>query len=82
MEKCLDNCRQLRQMSDRLFEYFMAFRREEEERCDRETFDAGELFLQFISENIFLLEEEGYTFRLDIMQETAQVEALSLIHIF
>ena len=75
VEKCLDNCRQLRQMSDRLFEYFMAFRREEEERCDRETFDAGELFLQFISENIFLLEEEGYTFRLDIMQETAQVEA-------
>lgn len=75
VEKCLDNCRQLKQMSDRLFEYFMAFRKEEEEHCDMETFDAGELFLQFISENIFLLEEEGYTFRLDIMQEKVQVKA-------
>ena len=75
VDKCLDNCRQLKQMSDRLFDYFMAFRREEDETCETELFDAGELFLQFISENIFLLEEDGYTFHLEMMQEKAAVKA-------
>lgn len=74
--KCLETCKQIKQMSDRLFEYFMAYRTQEEPvSCELEEFDAGELFLQFISENTFLLEEEGFIFQLRIPELKVKIKA-------
>lgn len=75
VDKCLDTCKQIKGMSDRLFDYFFAFRREEPEACGLEVFDAGELFLQFISENTFLLEEDGFCFRIEIPEEKSRIKA-------
>lgn len=76
VEKCLDTCRQIRKMSDRLFEYFMAFQGEEEPvDCVLEEYDAGELFLQFLNENAFLLKEEGYRFALQLSEVPVRIRA-------
>lgn len=75
VNKCLDTCKQIKVMSDRLFDYFFAFPGEETKSCRLETFDAGELFLQFISENAFLLEEEGYCFHIEMPKEKTGTQA-------
>lgn len=75
VNKCLDTCKQIKIMSDRLFDYFFAFRGEETESCGLEPFDARELFLQFISENTFLLEEDGFCFHVEMPDEKTDTQA-------
>lgn len=69
IEKCLDNGRQIKVLSDRLFEYFLAFDRNNQSLQQREKVDALELFMQFITEHTMYLEEQGFHFVLHEPEE-------------
>ncbi len=59
----LNTCNQIKEMSDRLFEYFLAFDPHPERPADKlEEFDGMELFLQIIMEHIIPLQNQGFTF--------------------
>ena len=55
---------QIKDMADKLFEYFLVYS-SEWERPDMETADADGLFQQFWGEYAFSLESEGFTVELD-----------------
>lgn len=85
LEKCLSNCRQIKQMSDRLFEYFLAYSRgSEAETAELSPFDGLEIFSQIISEHSILLEEKGFRFRLSMPETpfTVRVNPDCLFRIF
>lgn len=74
VEKCLATCEQMKQMSDRLFEYFLAFKSDMgEPEMELEEFDGIELFMQLISEKTLLMEEEGFTFTISVSETDFKV---------
>ena len=74
LDKVLENGKQIKMLSDRLFEYFLAFDRNTESLQQRERADALELFLQLITEHTMYLEEQGFTFLLDEPEEQFFIE--------
>lgn len=65
--KCLTVCKQLGEMSNNLFAYFLPFHtRAEESAVFLETYDGMEFLMQMLTEQIANLEEKGLRFELDI----------------
>lgn len=70
MDKYVDNalntCQQIKEMSDRLFEYFLAFDPNPERSAESlEEFDGVELFMQIIAELSLPLEAQGFSFEIE-----------------
>lgn len=85
VEKCLATCEQMKQMTDRLFEYFLAFKGDmDEPEMELEEFDGLELFMQLISEKTLLMEEDGFTFTISVSETDFKVNICisSLFRIF
>jgi signal transduction histidine kinase len=74
LDKAIENGKQIKILSDRLFEYFLAFDRNTESLQQREVVDALELFMQLITEHTMYLEEIGFQFLLDEPEEQFFVE--------
>lgn len=70
----LDTCHQIKEMSDRLFEYFLAFD-PHPERPDEalDEFDGVELFMQLISELSIPLESNGLSFEIEDPMDTFKI---------
>ena len=66
-KKCLDKSYQIKSMSDKLFEYFTAFKNpEQREGMGVEMYEDGfQLLAQMIAENVYALEDKGYIFETD-----------------
>lgn len=63
VQTALDTCHQIKEMSDRLFEYFLAFDPHPERSKDTlTTYDGMEYFMQIIGELSLPLIEHGFTF--------------------
>ena len=70
----LDTCLQIKEMSDRLFEYFLAFDPHPERPAEAlEEFDGVELFMQLISELSLPLESKGLSFEIEDSMETFMI---------
>lgn len=85
VEKCLATCEQMKHMSDRLFEYFLAFKSDmDEPEIELEQYDGLELFMQLISEKTLLMEEDGFTFTISVAETDFKVNVSisSLFRIF
>lgn len=85
VEKCLATCKQMKQMTDRLFEYFVAFKSDmDEPENEMKEFDGLELFMQLISEKTLLMEEEEFSFAVSVPEKDFKVEVCisSLFRIF
>ena len=67
IKKCLDKSYQIKSMSDKLFEYFTAFKNpEQREGMGVEMYEDGfQLLAQMIAENVYALEDKGYIFETD-----------------
>ncbi|SDB29311.1 Signal transduction histidine kinase [Pseudobutyrivibrio sp. YE44] len=75
MEKYVDTalktCYQIKEMSDRLFEYFLAFDPHPERPAEAlEEFDGVDLFMQLIGELSLPLESQGFSFEIEDPMET------------
>lgn len=81
----LDTCHQIKEMSDRLFEYFLAFD-PNPKRPDEllETVNGMELFMQLISEFTPPLMEQGFTFEVndDVAPFDIKVNTDDILRIF
>ena len=67
----LSTCHQIKEMSDRLFEYFLAFDPNPKRSADTlEEYDGMELFMQLISEHMLVLENQGFRFEMDLPEES------------
>ncbi len=63
----LDTCNRIKEMSDRLFEYFLAFDPHPERPANAlEEYDALELFMQLFAEHSIPLENQGFIFDFDL----------------
>ncbi|MGZ9585677.1 HAMP domain-containing sensor histidine kinase [Paenibacillus marinisediminis] len=85
VEKCLATCEQMKQMSDRLFEYFLAFKSDRDEpEIELKEFNGLELFMQLISEHTLLMEEDGFSFTISVAETDFKVRVCisSLLRIF
>lgn len=70
----LDTCLQIKEMSDRLFEYFLAFDPHPERPAEAlDEFDGVELFMQLISELSLPLESKGLSFEIEDPMETFMI---------
>ncbi len=69
LEKAISTCGQIKDMSDRLFEYFMVFDKENLPISHLETVDALALFGQFVEEYVWILEEESFSFSIQMPEE-------------
>ena len=81
----LDTCHQIKEMSDRLFEYFLAFDPNPKRADDAlEEFDGMEFFMQLISELTPPLMEHGFRFDVKEPAEsfTLKVNADDILRIF
>ncbi len=71
----LDTCHQIKEMSDRLFEYFLAFNPNPKRSEDTlEQFDGMELFMQLLSELTPPLIEQGFDFKIAEPSETFTIK--------
>ncbi|MFD0620719.1 histidine kinase dimerization/phospho-acceptor domain-containing protein [Paenibacillus sp. GCM10027629] len=85
VEKCLATCEQMKQMSDRLFEYFLAFKSDmDEPEMELKEFKGLELFMQLISEKTLLMEEQGFAFTISVSETDFKIKVCisSLLRIF
>lgn len=74
LDKCLSNNKKIKEMSDRLFDYFLTYdHNPEAEELVLEKYDAILVFLQLITEQTFLLEEKGFQFELEMPERTFAV---------
>ncbi len=64
LARAINNLGHIKELSDRLFEYFLAFDRSTTTLHKLENVDALQLLLQLITEHTILLEEQGYSFTL------------------
>lgn len=64
LARAINNLGHIKELSDRLFEYFLAFDRSTATLHKLENVDALQLLLQLITEHTILLEEQGYSFTL------------------
>ncbi len=70
----LDTCHQIKEMSDRLFEYFLAFDPHPERPLEAlEEYDGMELFMQLFAEHTIPLENQGFTFTMDFPEESFKI---------
>lgn len=70
----LDTCHQIKEMSDRLFEYFLAFDPHPERPAEAlDEYDGVELFMQLISELSLPLESKGLSFEIEDPMETFMI---------
>ncbi len=70
----LSTCNQIKEMSDRLFEYFLAFDPHPERPKDAlETFNGIELFMQLIGEYTPILMEQGFKFNINDPKESFNI---------
>lgn len=66
LDKCIVTCNQIKQMSDRLFEYFLIYNLDHRSQdIALEDFDGLEIFMQLILEKTILLEEKGFEFLIE-----------------
>ncbi|MGN1382447.1 MAG: histidine kinase dimerization/phospho-acceptor domain-containing protein [Eubacterium sp.] len=63
IDSCRDKAFQLKDLSDKLFQYFLVFR-DEQDDMDMEVLDAGILFQQMLGEHVSELESYGYNVNL------------------
>ena len=83
LDKCLNTCNQIKLMSDRLFEYFLASGADRmtadgedtQEIADAEDYDGLEVFMQLITEHTLLMEGKGFHF------DIREPEKKFLIHV-
>ena len=77
MEKYIDSCRekafQLKELSDKLFQYFLVFGSKEEKELD--VFNAGILLQQIISEHSAELMSYGYNIDFDYRVPDVEIQA-------
>lgn len=69
----VDKAEQLRDLSDKLFRYFYVYSKGDD-NIVLEEFDAAGLFDQLIGEYVILLEEKGYTFKIDTFNHAANIK--------
>ncbi|SDI12140.1 HAMP domain-containing protein [Pseudobutyrivibrio sp. 49] len=70
----LDTCHQIKEMSDRLFEYFLAFDPHPERPAEAlEEYDGVALFMQLISELSLPLEAQGFSFEFEEPKDTFNI---------
>lgn len=85
LSTALDTCHQIKEMSDRLFEYFLAFDPNPKRADDTlEEFDGMDFFMQIISELTPPLMEQGFRFDVKEPNEnfTIKVNADDILRIF
>ncbi|MCR5417246.1 MAG: sensor histidine kinase [Pseudobutyrivibrio sp.] len=81
----LETCHQIKEMSDRLFEYFLAFDPNPKRPDDAlEIIDGMELFMQLIGEHALPLENQGYSFDVNMPDSpfTLKVNLDDILRIF
>lgn len=65
IERAFHTCTQIKEMSDRLFEYFLAFDPHPERSADSlDSLDGMEVFMQLLAEHTLLLKDHGYQFQI------------------
>lgn len=70
INKCIANCGKLKEMSDRMFEYFLiGDRSNDEAQTVLKDYDAKELLPQLFAEKGILLEEKGFFFDVTLPEE-------------
>lgn len=70
----LNTCHQIKEMSDRLFEYFLAFDPHPERPAESlDEYDGVALFMQLISELALPLEAQGFSFEIEDPMETFNI---------
>jgi len=74
---------QIKYLSDKLFEYFMVFNTNDDD-LELETFDGNELLDQLLEEQIFILEDNGFTFQINScnMPFLIEVNLISIHRVF
>ena len=85
LSTALDTCHQIKEMSDRLFEYFLAFDPNPKRADDAlDKYDGMEFFMQIISELTPPLMEQGFRFDVNEPAEsfTIKVNADDILRIF
>lgn len=76
VDKCLQTCHQLKQMSDQLFTSALSQNNTENYLIGTmEYYDGLEIFLQFINEKMVLMEEAGYTFIFTAPEQSFTIRA-------
>lgn len=76
-DKCLENSYQLKDMTNRLFEYFLAYDTSTVSLHNLEPVDALEMFIMLITSRAMVLEERGFTFSITEPEEQFFVEVNS-----
>lgn len=69
----VDKAEQLRDLSDKLFKYFYVYSKSDD-NIVLEEFDAAGLFDQLVGEYVILLEEKGFTFKIDTFNHAANIK--------
>lgn len=64
---------QIKYFSDKLFEYFIVFNNNDDD-LDLETFDGNELLEQLLGEQSFILEDNGFDFKIDSCNTAFSIE--------
>ncbi|MCI8589513.1 MAG: HAMP domain-containing histidine kinase [Clostridiales bacterium] len=70
IQKSVEKAYQLKNMSDKLFDYFTVFKNDAPETLHMESFDGQALLAQMLAEQIYMLEERGYK----VCFETSAIE--------
>lgn len=78
-----DKAYQIKQLSDKLFEYFTVFKTDEDD-LELETFNGNELIDQLIDEQLLILQNNGFQFQLDTFEEPfmISVHLISIRRVF
>lgn len=74
IKSCKEKSIQLKDLSDKLFQYFLVFGKETI-LMKEETFDARILLEQLISEHVFGLSSQGFDVRTGFMEQSCQITA-------
>ncbi len=69
----VDKAEQLKDLSDKLFRYFYVYSKDDD-KIELEEFEASSLFNQLIGEYVILLEEKGFTFKIDTFNHSASIK--------
>ena len=65
LQKCLDNGYEIKYLSDRLFEYFLAYDRSTDSLQKMEKMDGLETLMQLITDHTVFLEDQGFHFSIN-----------------
>jgi signal transduction histidine kinase len=74
IKSCKDKSLQLKELSDKLFQYFLVFGKETI-LMKKETFDARILLEQLISEHVFDLSNQGFDVRTGLLEQSCMMTA-------